>query len=294
MKKNTKLKTTFIAYLFLFPALIFLFIFVFYPIIYSIPLAFYNYSVIGDTTFAGWSNFSKALGDGEFWVSVKNSIIFVGIVPPLQVLSIFLAVFVNKKIKGISFFRVLYYIPVVTSIVAVSITWGWLFDPEGIFNSLLMKYHMITKPIYFLNDPKLALYSLMFITLWQGLGYFMMIYLAGLQSVPKELEESAMVDGAGRMTTLFKITIPLLKPYIWLCSLMSVLSAVKVFDVVYVLTNGGPGDATLVTSVYSFQKAFTDFSFGYASAIGLLVAILTTLLSTLVFIYGNKGGMTYN
>ncbi|SNX54587.1 sugar ABC transporter permease [Thermoanaerobacterium sp. RBIITD] len=291
---ENKLKKSLIAYIFILPAMIFLIIFVFYPIVASIPLAFYNYSAVGQSKFVGWANFVRAIHDHEFWVSVENSILFVGVVPPLQILSILLAILVNRKIKGISFFRVLYYIPVVTSMVAVSITWGWIFDPQGLLNTFMVKHGIFSKPISFLNDPRFALLSLMFITIWQGLGYYMMIYLAGLQSIPKELEESAYVDGATKTQTLFKIIIPLLKPYIWLCTFMSILSAVRVFDVVYVLTNGGPGDATMVTSLYSFQKAFTDFNFGYASAIGLLVAILTTALSIMVFIYGGrKGGMSY-
>ncbi|PHO08525.1 lactose ABC transporter permease [Thermoanaerobacterium thermosaccharolyticum] len=291
---ENKLKKSLIAYLFILPAMIFLVIFVFYPIVASIPLAFYNYSVLGQSKYVGWANFTRALHDHVFWISVENSLLFVGVVPPLQVLSIILAILVNRKIRGISFFRALYYIPVVTSMVAVSITWGWIFDPQGLLNSFMISHGIFSKPISFLNDPRFALLSLMFITLWQGLGYYMMIYLAGLQSIPKELEESAYVDGATKTQVLFRITIPLLKPYIWLCTFMSVLSAVRVFDVVYVLTNGGPGNATMVTSLYSFQKAFTNFDFGYSSAIGLLVAILTTTLSILVFMYGGrKGGMSY-
>lgn len=292
-KKGKKLRDTLVAYSFMAPALIILIIFVFYPIVYSFPLAFYDYSVVGKTQFVGWANFSRAIHDNEFWISVKNSILFVLIVPPIQILSILLAILVNKDLPGIKFFRALFYIPVVTSMVAVSITWGWIFSADGILNSFLITKGLIKEPIMWLASPKLALFSLMFITVWQGLGYYMMIYLAGLQSIPKDMEEAAMVDGANKFQSLFKIKIPLLKPYVWFCTLMSVLSAVGVFDVVYVLTNGGPNNATLVTNLYSFQKAFTDFSFGYSAAIGLLVSIVTSGLSTIVFIYGKKGGMSY-
>lgn len=280
------------AYIFMAPALILLIIFVFYPIIYSFPLAFYDYSIVGKTVFIGWDNFTRAINDTQFWISVKNSVIFVLVVPPIQLFSILLALLVNKKIPGIKIFRVLFYIPVVTSMVAVSIIWGFIFAPNGIINSFLISHGAIKEAILWLASPKLALLSLMFITMWQGVGYFMMIYLAGLQSIPAELEEAAKIDGANKFYILFRVKIPLLKPFVWLCSLMSILSAVGVFDIVYVLTNGGPNNATLVTNVYSFQKAFSDFSFGYSSAIGLLVAIVTTGLSAIIFVYGNKGGMS--
>lgn len=198
-----------------------------------------------------------------------------------------------KKLPGIKIFRVLFYIPVVTSMVAVSIIWGWIFNSDGLINSFLMSHHLIKSSILFLSSPKLALPSLMFITLWQGLGYYMMIYLAGLQSLPKDVEEAAMVDGASKFKTLVKIKIPLLKPYVWLCTFISILSAVGVFDVVYVLTNGGPNDSTMVINLYSFQKAFVDFNFGYASAVGLIAAIIMTALSAFIFVYGKKGGMSY-
>lgn len=292
-KSKKKLKQTFIAYCFMIPALIILALFVFYPIIYSLPLAFYDYSILGETRFIGWDNFSRAIHDTEFWISIKNSALFVLVVPPIQVFAILLATLVNRKLPGIKFFRALYYIPVVTSMIAVSLTWKWIFNPDGILNNFLITNGIIKEPIMWLASSKLALFSLMFITIWQGLGYYMMIYLAGLQSIPKDIEEAAIVDGANKVQTLFKIRIPLLKPYVWFCSLMSILSAVGVFDVVYVITGGGPNNATLVTNLYSFNKAFSDFSFGYSAAVGLLVSIVTTALSAIVFVYGRKGGMSY-
>lgn len=293
LKKNRKklLKNSLVAYAFMAPALILLIVFVFYPIFYGIPLAFYDYSVVGKTTFVGWGNFTRALHDSQFWMAMKNSVLFVLVVPPIQILSIMLAVLVNRKLPGITFFRVLFYIPVVTSMVAVSITWGFIFDPNGIINTLLISKGIIKDPILFLGSPNLALFSLMFVTLWQGLGYYMMIYLAGLQSVPQDVEEAALVDGANKFQTLFKIKIPLLKPYVWFCTLLSTLSAVSVFDVVFVLTNGNPYNSTLVVNLYTYNKAFLDFSFGYSAAIGLLMAVITTLLSILIFVYGRKGGI---
>ncbi len=292
---KVKTRQTIKAYLFMAPALIMIIVFVLVPIIGSLPLMFYNYSVLGKTEFIGLDNFRRAFGDPEFRISIINSILFVVVVPVLQYLSILLALLVNRKLKGISIFRTLIYIPVITSMVAVSIIWGFLFDPSGMINTVLMDAGIISSPLGFLSDGKTAMLCIMFITIWQGLGYYMMLYLAGLQSVPKELEEAAIVDGANKLQSLVKIKLPLLKPYIWFCSLNSVISAVGVFDVVYVLTKGGPYNATLVINYYSYVKAFSDFEFGYSAAVGAVQAVITSMLSIVVFMYGKKGGgMTYS
>ncbi|MBB3128429.1 putative chitobiose transport system permease protein [Paenibacillus rhizosphaerae] len=292
-KTSKKMRTSLMAYAFMAPALIVLVLFVFYPIIYSIPLAFTDYSAIGDTSFVGLDNFKRAFNDSEFWIAMKNSAIFVACVPVLQILSILLAVVVNTKLRGVTFFRVLFYIPVVTSMIAISIIWSFIFNPDGIINSLLLQYGWIKQPIYFLADTRYALASLMFVTIWQGLGYYMMLYLAGLQSVPEEMQEAALIDGAGKVTVFFRITLPMLKPYIWFCSLFSVLSALGVFDVVFAMTKGGPDKATMVMNLYTYNKAFGTFEFGYSAAAGLIMSVVTTVFSLTIFFYGKKGGMSY-
>ena len=283
------------AYLFMAPALVLIIIFVFVPIIGSLPLMFFDYSVIGKTKFIGFDNFVQLFNDREFRIALFNSILFVVVVPVIQILSIMLALLINRKLHGITLFRTLFYIHVVTSMVAVSIMWGFLFDPNGAINTFLLEVGLIAKPLSFLNGSKTAMLCIMFITIWQGLGYYMMLYLAGLQSVPKELEEAAWIDGANSVQTLFKIKMPMLKPYIWFCSLNSIISAIAVFDVVYVLTKGGPNNATNVINYYSYVKAFQDFDFGYAAAIGTVQAVITSILSIIIFVYGKKGGgMSYN
>jgi putative chitobiose transport system permease protein len=292
---KVKTRQTIKAYLFMAPALFMIVVFVLVPIIGSLPLMFYDYSVLGETKFIGLDNFKRAFSDPEFRISIINSILFVAVVPVLQLLSILLALLVNRKLKGISIFRTLIYIPVITSMVAVSIIWGFLFDPSGLINTALQDMGLIKSPLGFLSGGNTAMLCIMFITIWQGLGYYMMLYLAGLQSVPKELEEAAIVDGVNKLQCFIKIKLPLLKPYIWFCTLNSVISAVGVFDVVYVLTKGGPYNATLVINYYSYTKAFTDFEFGYSAAIGAVQAVITSVLSIFVFLYGKKGGgMTYS
>ncbi|WP_238579124.1 carbohydrate ABC transporter permease [Neobacillus niacini] len=280
-----------IAWLFMAPGLVLLCLFVFWPIIYSVPLAFTNYSVISETKFIGLENFTRAFTDTNFIVSLKNSMLYVIVVPFIQLFSILMAILVNRKMAGIKFFRSAYYIPVVTSMVAVAIIWGWLLSQNGVVNYILMSVGIIDEKISWLSNFDTALWALMFITLWKGLGYYMMIYLAGLQAIPQDLVEAAQIDGANRWQVIRHITIPLLKPYVFFCSLISLMGAIRVFDEVFVLTSGGPGNATLTSSVYIYQQGFQQFDFGYSSALGLIVSAIIMVISIVIFAFNKKGGV---
>ncbi|MDT8979217.1 sugar ABC transporter permease [Paenibacillus sp. chi10] len=280
-----------VAWLFMTPGLILLALFVFWPIIYSVPLSLTNYSVIGKTEFVGLDNFVKALQDKSFITSLLNSLLYVIVVPFIQIISILMAILVNSNVKGIKLFRTAYYIPVVTSMVAVALIWGWLLNQNGVINYVLSNVGLMKEKITWLSDKDTALWTLMFITMWKGLGYYMMIYLAGLQSVPKDLTEAAMIDGASRAQTIRKITIPLLRPYVFFCTLISLMAAIRVFDEVFILTMGGPGDATLTSSLYIYQQGFQQFNFGYSSALGLIVSVMIGALSIVIFRFNRKGGV---
>ncbi|MEK4426083.1 carbohydrate ABC transporter permease [Solibacillus sp. FSL K6-1523] len=279
------------AWLFMGPGLILLALFTFWPIIYSVPLAFTNYSVIGETSFVGFENFKRAFSDINFIASIKNSLLYMIIVPFIQILSILMAILVNRKIAGIKFFRAAFYIPVVTSMVAVSIIWGWLMSSNGVLNYMLLSIGIINEKINWLSDKDTALWALMFITLWKGLGYYMMIYLAGLQAVPTDCIEAAKIDGASNFQVIRKITIPLLKPYVFFCTLISLMSAIRVFDEVFVLTSGGPGNETLTSSLYIYQQGFEVFEFGYSSALGLIISFIIMFFSIFIFLFNKKGGV---
>ncbi|MGM1046786.1 carbohydrate ABC transporter membrane protein 1, CUT1 family (TC 3.A.1.1.-) [Paenibacillus uliginis N3/975] len=280
-----------VAWLFMTPGLILLALFVFWPIIYSVPLALTNYSVIGKTEFVGLDNFVKALQDKSFITSLVNSLLYVIVVPFIQIFSILMAILVNSNVKGIKIFRTAYYIPVVTSMVAVALIWGWLLNQNGVINYVLSNVGLMKERITWLSNKDTALWTLMFITMWKGLGYYMMIYLAGLQSIPKDLTEAATIDGANRAQTIRKITIPLLKPYVFFCTLISLMAAIRVFDEVFILTKGGPGDSTLTSSLYIYQQGFQQFNFGYSSALGLIVSVMIAALSIIIFRFNRKGGV---
>ncbi|WP_309121887.1 sugar ABC transporter permease [Paenibacillus sp.] len=281
------------AYFMIVPGLLLMALFTFYPIIYGLPLAFTNYSVVDATKWVGLANFERAFSDKVFYLALKNSLIYIIVVPVIQLLSILMAILVNNQLRFVHFFRVSYFVPVVTSMVAAAIAWKWVFQGNGILNYFLQSLGWVEKPISFLANPNWALYSIMAVTVWKGLGYYMMIYLAGLQSIPSELQEAARIDGAGRAKVIWYVTIPLLRPFVLLCSLMSMMAAVRVFDEVYVMTEGGPANASMVTGVYTYQKAFIDFNFGYAAAIGLIVSLIIMVFSIIMFKTGKRGGVNY-
>ena len=293
---NVKLRNTLIAWCFMAPAMAILLVFVFYPIVYSIPLAFTDYSVFGETAFTGLTNFKRLIADPDFWLAVKNSCVFVLMVPILQVLSIALALLVNRKLRGTAVFRVLIYLPVVTSMVAVAIIWKFIFDPNGLVNGLLMEWGWIGAPIRFLSSRALALPTMMAITIWQGLGYYMMIYLSALQHFPEELIEASVLDGASGWQTFWKVRIPLLQPQIWFCSMVSTIAALGIFDVVFTITNGtgGPDKSTYVINFYSYFQAFNKFDFGYSAAIGIVLALITLVFNLALNVYQKKGGDVYD
>ncbi|AIQ70743.1 carbohydrate ABC transporter permease [Paenibacillus graminis] len=282
---------SFSAWAFMIPGLLFLATFTFWPVIYGIPLSLTDYSVVTETHYVGFENFSRAFQDHNFIISLRNSLVYVLIVPVIQVISILMAILVNSRIPGVKMFRTAYYIPVVTSMVAVALIWSWLLGNNGVVNYLLMQAGIISGQVSWLSTSSTALYVLMFITMWKGLGYYMMLYLAGLQGIPSDLYEAARVDGANFLKLMIHVTIPLLRPHILFCTLISVMGAIRVFDEVYILTKGGPGTSTLTSSVYIFQKGLEQFNFGYASALGLIVSVIVGALSVLVFRLNRKGGV---
>jgi len=299
---NRKGRQTLMAYLFLTPALVLMAVFTFYPILYGIVLAFYDCNMIrslddgslAPPIWVGLGNFLQLRHDPYFFIAMKNSLLYLLVVPVIQILSIALAVAVNKKIRGVRFFRAAFYVPVITSIVVVGLSWKWVFASDGILNFILIKkLHLFHAAIPWLTDKNLALFSVMFVTLWQGLGYYMVLYLAGLQTIEPQFEEAARIDGAGPLQVFQKITIPLLKPSIALCAIISCISALKVFGEIYVMTEGGPEYGTLTMVYYIFGKAFNEFNMGYAAAVAFVLALFVGFISLVNVMFFKEGGLKY-
>jgi len=279
MQKTIKLL---FPYIFLLPACIILILFFFYPIIDVFYLSLTKYNIVSEPIFIGLKNFQKLYKDKIFWIALKNSIIFlIGAVPPLVIIPIFLAVLINNAIKGISFFRALFYLPSIISIIVIGIAWKWLYSENGPLNYILNLLHITNSKLLWLSSPNLALISVIIVTIWRGLGYYMIIYLAGLQSIPKDLYESCEIDGGNFLDKHINITIPLLKPSIVFVSVVSSINALKVFVEVYVLTGGGPAYNSTTLVQYLYEKAFQSLELGYACAIGVVLFIITLIFSIL-------------
>ena len=273
-------------YLFLLPALIVLGVIVFYPAIQAFSLSFsrYEYDLTQPPVWIGWENFQRLWQDEVFRRTVINTLIYLlGVVPPLVILPLFLAILVNKKLKAINWFRTAYYTPVVISMVVAGIAWKAIYWSNGILNQFWFSIGF-EKAIPWLTSPDWAIWSVMVVTIWKGLGYYMVIYLAGLQSISPELYQAAAIDGSVGIRKHFDITIPLMKPYIFLVAVISALSATKVFEEVYLLTQGGPRNSSKTVVYYLYEKAFQELDINYASTIGLVLFVFILILSITNFV----------
>jgi putative chitobiose transport system permease protein len=290
---DSRVRTTVVAYLFLLPALSLLAIFTFYPVIFGTVLSLFDYDMISPPRYVGLEQFHRLLGDRYFWIALTNSAKYVIVVPVIQLCSILLAVLVNRRLRGIGAFRAAYYIPVITSWPVVGIMWTWMYDQQGVVNWVLHSLDVIARPIPWLSHATLTLYAVMFVTLWKGLGWYMVIYLAGLQGVPAEYEEAAMIDGASRGRVFWHIIVPLLRPYVLVATLLSTVAAVKVFEEIYVMTRGGPFFSTYTMFMYIFDKAFQELNLGYAAALAMVLAAIVLVFSVINFRLFRQGGLEW-
>ncbi|MDY6804477.1 MAG: sugar ABC transporter permease [Cyanobacteriota bacterium] len=275
-------------YLFLLPALLVLAVTVFFPAARAFYFSFTSYDLIQPPQWVGLKNFEKMLGDRLFWQSFLNTIFYlIGAVPILVFAPLGLAILVNQKLRLINWFRAAYYAPVVISMVVAGIAWKWIYAENGLLNqwgslaweSIFGKSFNSPFPIPWLTSPNLALFSVIAVTIWKGLGYYMVIYLAGLQSIAGELYEAAELDGCDGWRRHWEITLPLMKPYLVLVGVISAISATKVFEEVYIMTQGGPRNSSKTIVYYLFERGFEDLEIGYACSIGLVLFLMILGLS---------------
>lgn len=276
----------FAPYMFLLPAGIVLLIFFFLPFFQTIGLSFFNYShSIYSPDFAGIKNYIEILHNPVFYKVMWNTILYLVVaVPILAIFPLFLAVLINQKIRGITLYKILIYLPVIVSIVVAAIAFKWLYAQDGILNYFMQLLHL--HKIGWLTDPKYAIYSVIIVTIWKGIGYYMMIYLASLMSVPKELYEACDIDGANFWQKHLTVTVPHLMPTIALVTTISSISAMKIFAEIYVMTKGGPLDSTKTIVYYIYEKAFENLDLGYASAMAVILLIIVMIFSLLnIFVF---------
>jgi putative chitobiose transport system permease protein len=270
-------------YLFLLPALLILGLTVFYPALQAFYLSFtrYEYDLTQPPQWIGFANFRRLWVDPVFWQTLWNTVVYlVGVVPILVVAPLALAILVNQKLRGIHWFRAAYYTPVVISMVVAGIAWKWLYAQNGLLNQLLKQLGILTTDgIPWLTNPKFAIFSVMAVTVWKGLGYYMVIYLAGLQSIPDELYEAGAIDGADGMRKHWDITVPLMRPYLVLVAVISAISATKVFEEIYIMTQGGPRNSSKTIVYYLYEQGFRNLEISYACTIGLVLFLGILILS---------------
>lgn len=278
----TVLQPRLTPYLFLFPALLMLGLTVFYPAVQAFYLSFTRYDILTAPEWVGLANFRRLWADTMFWQTFRNTLLYmVCVVPLLVMLPLGLAILVNQKLRGVRWFRAAYYTPVVISMVVAGLAWKWLYAETGLLNQLLRLLGISTDGIPWLTSPSWAIFSVMAVTVWKGLGYYMVIYLAGLQAIPQELYEAAAIDGSDGIKQHWDVTVPLMKPYIFLVAVISAISATKVFEEVYVMTQGGPRNSSATIVYYLYDRAFKDLDISYACTIGLIMFGLILVLSLL-------------
>lgn len=266
-------------YLFLLPAAAVLIVFFFIPFFQTIGLSFFDYSSsLYHPEFSGLDNYVKLFKEPIFYKVMFNTFMYLIIaVPFLVTFPLFLAILINQKIRGITLYKILLYLPVIVSIVVAAIAFKWLYAGQGILNYILSLFDI--NQIGWLTDPKWALFSVAIVTIWKGIGYYMMIYLASLMSVPQDLYEACDIDGAGFLRKHLTVTIPHIMPTIALVSTISTISAMKVFAEIYVMTKGGPLNSTKTIVYYIYERAFENLDLGYASALAVVLLIIVMLFS---------------
>jgi putative chitobiose transport system permease protein len=269
-----------LPYLFLIPACSIVGMFVLYPALQAIALSFTNFNMITEPSYVGIANYRTLWNDPFFWSALRNTLLYLVIVVPVLVtLPIFLAMLVNRSLPGMTLFRAALYLPAITSLVISALIWKWVYEEKGILNYFLQATGITDNPVAFLTDPGNALFSVMAVTVWSGMGYYMVIYLAGLQSIPRHLYEVADVEGVSKWQQTLHITIPLLRPSVAVVTVMSSISAMKVFEEIYVMTQGGPLDSSKTLVFYIYQSAFEEFEMGYAAATGVVLFAITLVFS---------------
>lgn len=270
-------------YLFLAPALLVIAIFVLYPIGAVVYYSFTEYNIVKPPVWVGLDNYRQLARDPIFWLALRNSFIYLLVTPALIFLSILLAIVVNRKLPGITAFRALFFIPVISGSIAVGIAWRLMLDTNGIINGLLLSLGLLQEPIQWLAEPALTLPLAMALTTWLGLGYYMMIFLAGLQNIPEELYDSAVIDGCNTWQKHWHVSVPGLRPQITFVAVISSLAALQVFNEIFTLTGGLGGilNSGVTIVFYLWRQAFRLNHAGLASAIAMVLLAITLVFSIL-------------
>lgn len=275
------------AILFLLPNLIGFLIFILYPVFRAFVISLTNWDGFATMDFIGLKNYISLFGDESFNISLKNTLWYTVVTVPLSIIfGILMALLMNIKIPGIKVFRTVYFLPQVTSMIAIGLVWSMVLANYGPVNQALMAFG-VQEPPKWISSSAWALISVEIVTIWRSMGYNAIILLAGLQGISAELYEAAKLDGADSGQRFMYITLPMLSPTIFFCLVTQMISSFKVFDVIMAMTQGGPGRATNVLAYYIYNKSFVDYRFGYASSAAFILFFII-LVMTLIQFVGQK------
>ncbi|MBF0817086.1 sugar ABC transporter permease [Microbacterium paludicola] len=259
------------------------------PVIVLFYMSLTNWNIFGNAQFIGLENFTKLIGDNSFRVAFLNTLYYsVMHIPLTIVVSLGLALLLNNKLRGVAFFRTAAFFPYITSIVAIALVWNLLLSPEyGPVNEIL-RFLGLQNPPGWLTSADWAMPGVVIVSTWRDMGYYMVLFLAGLQTVPRELHEAARVDGASAIQRFFNVTLPCLRPTMFFVTVMLTINSFKIFDLILVMTEGGPGQSTLVISQFIYRKGFEENQFGYASAAAVVLFFLCILVTIAQFLWNKK------
>jgi multiple sugar transport system permease protein len=283
------------AYLFLAPTMILFGVFTVAAVIYAFYLSFHEWNILEpDKPFVGLENYQRLLGDDRFGGAIVNTLYYTAVSVPLTMgLGLLIALLLNNQIRARGLFRTLFYLPVVTPLVIAAIIWKWLYNGDfGLLNYYLLQIGVIKEPLLWLSDPNLAMPAVIMTSVWKGVGFAMVVYLAGLQSIPEDYYDAAKIDGAVGWQRLKDITIPLLNSTTLFLAVVSVLGALQVFTEIFIMTNGGPLRRTTTMVYHIYQTAFKNFDMGYASAMAFGMFALMFVF-TLVQLRVMRGEVEY-
>jgi multiple sugar transport system permease protein len=272
-------KQRYVGYLFVLPSLLFLAVFVVYPILGALFFSFHRYTLVESPVWLGVDHYVNLLDDKRFLKAIGNTFLFALMTVPVgTALALLLALAINRPLKAITFFRAAYYMPVVTSFVAVSFIWLWIYEPQfGVLNDI---FEILGLPrLHWLRDPATALLSIAILSIWKNVGYNMVIYLAGLQGIPEHLYEAALVDGANAWQRFWGITFPLLSPTTFFVFVVYFIGALQMFVQAWILTQGGPLDSTLTVVYLIYSNGFEYLKMGYAAAMSMVLFVLIAIIT---------------
>ena len=293
---NNSRKEALFGWLFLAPELIGMIGLSVFPIVFSLYLSFCEWNLVGGLStiqFVGLDNFAALFHDDKFYMSLKNNFIYTLLVVPVGIfLALILSVLIHSRVYGQSYFKVAFFIPYISSIIALGAVWSALFHPsQGPINQFLISLG-ISDPPKWLADTHYSLYAIIIIAIWAALGYQMIIFIAGLSNIPDELYEAASIDGATSVQQFFKITLPLLGPTTSFLFITTLMSSFKVFDLIAFLTAGGPNNSSTVLVYRIYEEGFQNFRMGYASAISWVLFLIVGLLTLLTWKLQNKSSIS--